>query len=145
MSKEKEKIAISQLDELHTDGAGYDVLRYLGLPELLGQEADTLLYFMGRNIARKLELHTVEDVSYCFEKLGWGNLELVKQKKNQMTFQLMSDAVVYRLDSILNTEFRLEAGFLAEAIQLIKGTECECVEEINKRIYQVQFNVIYSK
>jgi predicted hydrocarbon binding protein len=145
MSKENEKIAISQLDELHTDGAGYDVLRYLGLPELLGKEADTLLYFMGRNIARKLEIHTMEDVSSCFEKLGWGNLELVKQKKYQMIFQLMSDAVAYRLKSPLNTDFRLEAGFLAEAIQKINDTECECIEEINKRIYQVQFNVIYSK
>lgn len=145
MSKEKEKIAVSQLNELHTDGAGYDILRYLGLPELFGEEADTLLYFMGRNIARKLEILTVEDVFYCFDKLGWGKLELVKQKKNRMVFQLMSDAVVHRLKSALITEFRLEAGFLAEAIQRIQNTECECMEEINKRIYQVQFSVINSK
>lgn len=145
MSKETEKIAISQLDGLHTSGAGYDVLRYLGLPELLGKEADTLLYFMGRNIARKLEMHTVEDVSFCFDKLGWGKLELVKQKKHQMIFQLMADAVAYRLKSALTVDFRLEAGFLAEAIQIIQGTECECVEEINKRIYQVQFSVMCSR
>ncbi|WP_164216866.1 YslB family protein [Virgibacillus sp. YIM 98842] len=144
MSKEN-KVAISQLDELNTNGAGYDVLRYVGLPELLGNEADALLYFMGRNIARKLDIAEMDDILNCFDKLGWGKLELVKQKKNQMVFHLMSDAVVYRLKSELNTEFRLEAGFLAEAIQSIQNMECECTEEINTRIYQVQFNVYYSK
>ncbi|GAB3797060.1 YslB family protein [Virgibacillus kimchii] len=145
MSKEKGKISISQLDELHTDGAGYDILRYVGLPELLGNEADTLLYFMGRNIARNLDIQRVDDIPYCFDKLGWGTLELVKQKKNRMIFHMMSDAVAYRLKSALETDFRLEAGFLAEAIQSIHDIECECVEEINTRIYQVQFSVIYSK
>src|SRR5690625_742826 len=145
MSKEKKKIAISQLDELYTDGAGYDILRYVGLPELLGNEADTLLYFMGRNIDRDLEVNKMDDIVYCFDKLGWGKVELVKQKKNQMMFQLMSDAVAFRLKSELDTEFRLEAGFLAEAIQSIQKMECECAEETNSRICQVQFSVYYSK
>jgi predicted hydrocarbon binding protein len=145
MAKQKERIPISQLDELHTEGAGYDVLRYVGLPELLGNDADTLLYFMGRNMARKLEIQKMDDIIQCFDRLGWGILELVKEKKNRMTFQLMSDAVAYRINADLEIDFRLEAGFLAEAIQRVHGIECECVEEINSRIYQVQFNVIYAK
>lgn len=64
--KEKEKLSISSLENLHTNGAGYDVLRYIGLPDLLGREKDTILYFMGRKLARNFAINTLGDVIYFF-------------------------------------------------------------------------------
>ncbi|HLR67139.1 DUF2507 domain-containing protein [Virgibacillus alimentarius] len=145
MSKKQQKIPISLLDDLHTSGAGYDILRYISLPELLGTESKTLLYFIGRNLARKLDITSLEDIYDIYEKLGWGKIELVKEKKRELIFHLMDDAIVYRLKSPLNSEFRLEAGFLAEAIQIIKGNECECIEKVNHKIYQIEFTVVYTK
>lgn len=145
MSKENAAISISRLDELHTNGAGYDVLRYVGLPDLFGKEANTLLYFMGKNLARKIDINSLEDIYYTYEKLGWGRLELVKEKRSSLTFNLMADAIVHRLKGPFETEFRLEAGFLAKSIQKIKDTECECTEEINHKIHQVQFKVFYTE
>ncbi|ASN05063.1 YslB family protein [Virgibacillus necropolis] len=142
MSKNQQVYSTSLLEELHTAGAGYDVLRYISLPELLGRESDTLLYFMGRNLARKLTFDTIEDIYYIFEKLGWGKLELIKNKRKELTFSLMSDSVVNRLKASFEADFRLEAGFLAEAIQQLKETEAECTEEINKKIMQVNFSVL---
>ncbi|SDQ45277.1 Protein of unknown function [Virgibacillus subterraneus] len=144
MSKKHKAMSVSLLDELHTSGAGYDVLRYIGLPELLGTESGTLLYFMGKNIARKLEIQSITDIIFAFDKLGWGKLELVKEKKKELIFHLMSDSVVYRLNAPFETDFRLEAGFLAEAIQIIKQVPCECTEEVHKKIHQVEFSVVYT-
>ncbi|RDW21634.1 DUF2507 domain-containing protein [Oceanobacillus chungangensis] len=144
MSKKMEQFSTSQLEQLHTEGAGYDVLRYISLPELLGPEAQTLLYFMGRNLARKFTISNLEDLITIYDKLGWGKLELVKEKKKELLFHLMSDSVVLRLQAPFTVEFRMEAGFLAEAIQIIYGIECECVEEINKRIHQVEFKIVYT-
>lgn len=144
MSKKQETMPITFLDELHTSGAGYDIIRYLGLPELLGPESDTLLYFMGRNIARKLNIQEISDIIYAFDKLGWGKLELIKEKKKELLFQLMADSIVYRLNAPFETEFRLEAGFLAESIFLINERSCECSEEINKRIHQIEFSVVFT-
>ena len=140
------KISVSNLDELHTAGAGYDILRYVALPELMGDEAPTLLYFMGKNLARKFELTSVDDVYYIFEKLGIGKLEMVKEKKHEKVFHLLADSIVLRLktDAPIEADFRLEAGFLAEAMQSIDGIECECIEEVNHRIHQIRFSVIYS-
>lgn len=145
MSNAKEALPVTILDELHTSGAAYDIIRYLGLPELLGPESPTLLYFMGKNIARKMDTESVSDIIYAFEKLGWGKLELVKEKKKELTFHLMSDSVVYRLNAPFETDFRLESGFLAESIQLIKDQTCECNEEINKKIHLIEFNVFFSE
>lgn len=145
MSKEHKAMSVALLEELHTSGAGYDILRYISLPELLGTESDPLLYFMGRNLARKLDIQTMSDIIYSFNKLGWGGLELVKEKKKVLTFHLMADSVVYRLDAPFETEFRLEAGFLAESIQSIKDRPCECTEEVHKKIHQIEFSVFYTE
>lgn len=144
MSEKQNLLSTSLLDELSTSGAGYDVLRYISLPELLGSEANTLLYFMGKNLARRLISHTLEDIYHIYDRLGWGRLELVKEQKKSLTFHLMADSVVHRLKAPINAEFRLEAGFLAESIQVVKGKPCECVEEINRKIHQIQFKVIYT-
>lgn len=137
-------IPIKVLNELNTPGAGYDILRYVGLHDLLGEESPTILYYMGKNLARKFEITSLEDLYYFFDKMGWGKLEFVKQKKKEFIFTLLSDSVVHRLNAPLETEFRLEAGFLAEAIQLIKEVECECIEEINRKIHQIEFKVVFT-
>ncbi|AIF43269.1 DUF2507 domain-containing protein [Virgibacillus sp. SK37] len=141
MSNNNTVFPISQLTDLQSSGAGYDILRYLGLPELLGAESNTLLYFLGRNLARKFEFDSLEDIAHLFEQLGWGYLEIIKEKKETITFQLMSDALVQRLKAPIDTEFRLEAGFLAEAFQRIDNSDCECTEEINRKLFLVQFTI----
>ncbi|RYG74854.1 DUF2507 domain-containing protein [Lentibacillus lipolyticus] len=141
MSK-KQELPVTLLEELYTAGAGYDIIRYVGLPDVFGNQANALLYFMGKNMARKFDFQSISDIVYAFEKLGWGNLELVKEKKNELTFQLMADAIVYRLNSPLETEFRLEAGFLSESVSHIKQRPCECEEEIHKKIHQIEFTAI---
>jgi len=145
MTTNERLLSISHLDQLHTAGAGYDILRYVALPELLGKETKTILYFAGRNLARKFDITSMEDINYIFEKLGWGHLELIKEKKKEFIFHLMSDSVALRLQSSLDADFRLEAGFLAEAMQQVKDTTCECAEKINERIFRVEFTVIFNK
>ncbi|WP_099158695.1 YslB family protein [Virgibacillus ndiopensis] len=144
MSKNQVLVPLTSLDKLQSSGAGYDLLRYYSLPEILGTEANTLLYFMGRNLARKLDIKTIEDIYFIFDKLGWGKLELVKKKRKEIIFHLMADSVANRLNAPFESEFRLEAGFLAESIQIINEASCECMEEVNKKILQVEFTVIYT-
>lgn len=144
MAKQQQLLPISILDDLNISGAGHDVLRYVGLHDLLGDEAPSLLYFMGKNLARKFELKSIDDIYYFFDKMGWGKLELIKEKKNRLTFTLLADSVVHRLNSPIETEFRLEAGFLSESIQLVTDQECECIDEINYKILQIEFTIVYT-
>ncbi|WP_217586901.1 YslB family protein [Lentibacillus saliphilus] len=144
MAKKHTRLDISKLDQLSTTGAGYDVLRYISLPDVLGTEAETLLYFMGKNLARKLQAETMHDLFYLFEKMGWGRLDFVKEKRKELIFTLMSDAVVQRLKAPFEADFRLEAGFLSETLGMIKGRTCECSESVNPKIHQVVFTVVYT-
>ncbi|WP_047981660.1 YslB family protein [Ornithinibacillus contaminans] len=143
MQKKQQTLPIAMLDNIQSNGAGYDLLRYICLPDILGSESEALLYFMGRNLARKFDLQSIGDIVYFFEKVGWGRLELFKEKNNELEFHLLADAVVQRLSMPIKTEFRLEAGFLAEAITMLKNVECECLEEVRPKIHQIEFNVVF--
>src|SRR5690625_1266317 len=108
MAEKNEKISINLLNELNTTGAGYDVLRYISLPNLLGSETDTVLYFLGKELARSFHLESLEDIYIISEKLGWGKMELLKERKSYLLFTLMSDELVRRIKSPLKLDFRLE-------------------------------------
>ncbi|MBO1002699.1 DUF2507 domain-containing protein [Pseudogracilibacillus auburnensis] len=141
---ENKLISLATIDEFSSETIGQDIIRYVSLPQFLGHEKDTLLYFIGRNLARSIHIETIDDIFYLFGKFRWGNLELIKEKKNNITFHLMSDDVVHRLETPIDTDFRLEAGFIAESIQAIKGRPCECTETINERLYRISFKVFFT-
>lgn len=141
---DEQLISLSQFDQLPDDTAGHDVLRYVSIPNLLGDEKETVLYFIGRSLARQLNINKNEDLHYLFNKFRWGNLELIKEKKQTMTFHLMSDDVASRMMSPFEIDYRLEAGFLAEAIEKITERTCECTESISNRLYRVRFKVTFT-
>lgn len=140
---ESKLISLNELESLPQETIGQDVLRYIGLSTVLGDEKETLLYFIGKELARKIQLNSMEDLIYLFYTLRWGKLELVNEKKKHLTFHLMSDDIVERMKASLDVDFRLEAGFIAEVITLLTERPCECTEKINERLYRVDFKVHY--
>lgn len=143
MGKKRSTYPIEILETLDSQTVGHDILRYISLPNLLGEESETLLYYMGKNLARTFDLQSIDDIQYIFEKLDWGYLELEKERKHSLTFTLMSDQLARRLQSPLSCDFRLESGFLAEAVFKVFGQKCECEEKINRNIHQVVFRIIF--
>ena len=136
-------ITLSTIDKLPKETVGQDVLRYIGLQDILGKEKDTLLYFIGKQMARKFEINNLEELIYLFYTLRWGKLELVKEKKKYLTFHLMSDDIVERMNTSLEIDFRLEAGFIAETITFLMDRPCECFETVNERLFRAEFKVHY--
>ena len=136
-------ITLSTIDKLPQETIGQDVLRYIGLQDVLGKEKDTLLYFIGKQMARRFEINNLEDLIYLFYTLRWGKLELIKEKKKSLTFHLMSDDIVERMNTSLDIDFRLEAGFIAETITFLMERPCECVETINERLFRAEFKIHY--
>lgn len=140
---EQELISLETLEEFSSETIGQDVLRYICLPEFLGMEKDNLLYFIGKRLARSLEINMLDDIFTVFKKLRWGTLDLIKDKRNKMDFHMMADEIAQRMESSIHIDFLLEAGFLAEAITIITGRPCEVTETINEKIYRVDFKLTF--
>ncbi|MBM7555030.1 YslB family protein [Thalassobacillus pellis] len=143
--KEKKTTKIDQnhLQSLVHTGAGYDLLRYYTLPDLLGKEAPFILYCMGKNLARKTEISSQEDILEFFQHFGWGKLSIIQEKKHETIFELSGHVIEKRLQNpLFEVDYRMEAGFLAESMKIVKDVECECMEELHKKKYTVTFSVI---
>ena len=131
LTEQKTHIATILANLRHTS-SGYDLLRYVGLPDMLGKDAGIILYVLGKNLARKAECESFEELFEFFLHSGWGELQLVHEKRKKYIFELSGDIIQSRLATFENIDFQIELGFIAETITRITDTSCECTSEIKK-------------
>ncbi|CAM3107443.1 YslB family protein [Filibacter tadaridae] len=115
---------------------GYEILRDFVLPSILGPHEDEILYWTGKDVARKFPVFTIDELPTFFMEAGWGQLTLKSSVKDE-AFYLMDMAQT-------NNQSRschLEAGFLAEQYQKLNGFLTECFGEKKLADGHVQFHV----
>lgn len=126
MTKKKQLLAENIPVGLQTPTFGYEILREVVIPELLGKEAASILYWVGKNIARHYPLATTDAIIDFFEKAGWGKLATLEQKKkNEAAFELTGDLITYRAKNKIEFSYQMEAGFLAQQFQ----QQLKCIAE----------------
>ena len=128
-------------DPLTVSAYGYELIREILIPELLGRETPDLLYWAGKRIARLFPVNTVEECVPFFQKVAWGNLEIVKQNKNEVVYTLSSELIEKRLKEKGKSTFQLEAGFLAQQYEQTKKVIVEAFEDPKKRNQKVTITV----
>lgn len=124
---------------------GYELIREILLPEILGKDTPEILYWAGKRLARKYPLLDIEQIIDFFAKASWGQLELKKENKTEFQFELMSPLIVSRVKSKAEHFFQLEAGFLAQQIELQKEANTETFEHPVKKSNKVLFTVKWEK
>jgi predicted hydrocarbon binding protein len=120
---------------------GYELIREILLPEILGKDAPEILYWAGKRLARKYPLADFNEVIAFFNDASWGQLEIKKETKNEIEIELISPLIVSRVKSKAEHFFQLEAGFLAQQMELQKGVITEAFEHPVKKSNKVQFTV----
>lgn len=117
---------------------GYEIIRDNVLRSVLGKHEDEVLYWSGKELARKFPLFSLEEAPSFFTQAGWGDLTIEKEAKDQITYVLTGDEDILKISERC---FRIEAGFLAEQTQKLTGYLTECYEEKNSKQNIVKFNV----
>jgi hypothetical protein len=122
---------------------GYELIRNFLIPELLGNETASILYWAGRKIARLYPAESEEQLPLFFQQAGWGTLECVAKGPKQIVFDLHSPLVASRIEDHPRTVlFTMEAGFLAQQIQHMYGYMAETYSDIRTgRDKKVKFAV----
>ncbi|GHH97228.1 YslB family protein [Neobacillus kokaensis] len=120
---------------------GYELIREILLPEILGKDTPEILYWAGKLLGRKYPLDHYDQIVEFFEQASWGHLEIKKETKNEMEFELNSPLIVSRVKSKAEQFFQLEAGFLAQQIELQKQVITETFEHPVKKSNKVRFTV----
>ncbi|PEB51282.1 hypothetical protein CON65_24015 [Bacillus pseudomycoides] len=137
----KNTVDIESLQDVSLNAFAYELLREELLPDLIGKDLDDILYWAGRNLARKYQLESIEEVIHFFEKAGWGTLNIIEHKRREMHFQLTSPLIKERQKQKRHSSYQLEAGFIAEQIQNQRNVIAESYEEQKKRSDSITFLV----
>ena len=80
-----------------------------------------------------------------FDKASWGQLIVKKLSKDEMEFELISPLIVSRVKSKAEHFFQIEAGFLAQQIELQKQVIAETFEHPVKKANKGQFTVKWDR
>ena len=120
---------------------GYELIREFILPEILGKDTPEILYWAGKRLARNHPLNSLDEIIDFFTKASWGQLELKKERKDEIEFELVSPLIVSRVKSKAEHYFQIEAGFLAQQIELQKQVIAETFEHPVKKANKVLFTV----
>ncbi|WP_225046674.1 YslB family protein [Lacticaseibacillus kribbianus] len=120
---------------------GQLALRDLVLPDLLGVETSSILYWAGRALAAKLPV-AEPDIAALFEKMGFGTLAPESAKKNERHYTLSGSVVETRIQNFDEPDFRLEAGFLAQSLQQVLGVVAEANPVVDRRKKVVALTVV---
>ncbi|RSD27642.1 YslB family protein [Mesobacillus subterraneus] len=124
---------------------GYELIREILVPELLGKDTPEILYWAGKRIARKFPLDSIEETIRFFHDAGWGLLSVKEESRREMVLELTSDLISSRLKDNPNTTFQLEAGFIAQQVEGQKKVAAEAFEHPNKRSARIQFTIKWDK
>lgn len=136
-----ETIEQSEIEELQIPAFGYELIREFLLQDLLGEESYHILYWAGKQLARKFPLTNMAEVVHFFESAGWGQLTMDKETKTELEMTLTGEIINRRIQLFSSSHFQLEAGFLAEQCVLQKKFYSEATADIKKRSKQVHFIV----
>jgi len=117
---------------------GYELIRDHVLSTILGKHEDDIMYWSGKELARKFPIFSMEETTSFFLEAGWGNLTLERLDKNEAFYILTGDSDALQMEKRC---FRLEAGFLAQQQQKLGGFLTECFEEKFIKKNFIQFHV----
>lgn len=141
VNKQLETVQLEDLKDRQVPAFGLELLRGVLLPDLLGRDLPQILYWAGKSLARKYPVNSLEELFDFFQTAGWGNLALLHNKKNEMEFELSGEFISLRLKKSEEPTFQLEAGFLAEQLQMMNNCMTETYEQDKKRANKVIFTV----
>ena len=113
------------------------------LPEILGKDTTTILYWAGKRISRHYNLSSFDDLVDFFTHAEFGKLEKVKERRTSTISELSGQTVSDRLNSD-SKEFSLEAGMIAEALQEESNRTTECEIKILDKEEKVQLTATFN-
>lgn len=121
---------------------GYELIRDHVLPSILGKHEGDILYWAGKEIARKFPVFSIDEISTFFHEAGWGQLTLEKMSKKEAFYKLESPGEPLKISE---RNFQLEAGFIAEQYQKINGYLTECYAEKREKENIVTLHLAWDK
>jgi predicted hydrocarbon binding protein len=129
------------LEEISVPSFGFELIREELLTNILGKDAPDILYWSGKQLARTHPLQSLPEIITFFENAGWGQLAVKKELKNELQLELSGQLITRRIRLNKESHYKLEAGFLAQQLEMQNGMITEAYEQLQKKTEHVEIIV----
>lgn len=117
-------------ERMHMPYLGYHLLRETLTNTLLGESESPILYWLGKDIGRKIPIQSSSGPILPFIRLGLGQLDLVEESEEVIVYKLSHTIHAYQTPERLSRTLSLEAGIIAGSIERWKGKDTSSQLEI---------------
>ena len=109
----------------------YRIIRLLSMEKALGEASGTIMYNIGKNIGKSLQLKTADDLINIVKELKIGIARIVSKEDNKIIIEVNECVTCSGIPNIGRPVCHLEAGIIAGALSIIlnklvrvKETKC---------------------
>ncbi|MBS9334457.1 YslB family protein [Fructobacillus sp. M1-13] len=118
------------------------LLRDALLQNLLTDDYANITYWAGKELARQFPLESIAEIANFFEQAGFGNLTITYQGEAEQQWLVAGPVIKDRLALNRQADFSLEAGFLAQQVELQNEAIAESYFQVNMRKHTVTITVM---
>jgi len=109
---------------------GYHFLRETLTNCLLGESESPILYWLGKDMGRKIPIQSAGGIILPFIRLGLGQLDLLTESGDRIQYKLSHTIYSYQTAERLSKALSLECGIIAGAIEQWQNKETDAQLEI---------------
>lgn len=135
--KEKDQLAellppqsIPYAERMNMPYLGYHLLRETLTNTLLGDSESPILYWLGKDLGRKIPIQSSNGPILPFIRLGLGQLDLLEESEERIVYKLTHAIFHYQTPERLSRSLSFETGIIAGCIEQWKGRETYSTLEI---------------
>ncbi|MCK8617287.1 YslB family protein [Fructobacillus sp. M158] len=112
------------------------------LQNLLTDDYANITYWAGKELARQFPLESIAEITDFFDKAAFGDLAITYQGEAEQQWVLSGPVVADRLALNRQADFSLEAGFLAQQVELQNEAVSESYFQVVTRKHAVTITIM---
>jgi predicted hydrocarbon binding protein len=109
--------SIAYAERMNMPYLGYHLLRETLTQDLLGESESPILYWIGKNMGRKIPIQSAQGIILPFIRLGLGQLDLIEETASFINYTLTHTIYPHMSVERLSRSLSLECGVIAGAIE----------------------------
>lgn len=114
---------IPHMEQMNMPYLGYHFLRETLTSSLLGESESPILFWMGRDIGKRIPIESPSGLVLPFIRLGLGKLELAEEGNERCRFVLTHSVYSFLSIERLKRTLSLECGIIAGAMSRWRGSK----------------------
>lgn len=123
--------SIPYAERMNMPYLGYHLLRETLTNTLLGESESAILYWLGKDMGRKIPIQSGNGLIHPFIRLGLGQLDLLEESQQHVHYSLTHTIYGYMSAERLSRALSLECGIIAGAIEQWQSKEAQAQLELD--------------